>query len=204
MVGRLRLDRGHGPPFRPSAAAGAGLPSAVSRRLLPPTTPATVDTPAARRPGPGGRQELRISPWARIAIAFPAVLLLIDLTGLRWPSRRNGGTTAISSDLALNAAQNHQTRPVPTAPEPFGGLTALLFLFAVAAVVVECIWQFRAASAARATAAPGEALPRLGGRLLVHPHSQPLDALSGHPGLPGARRPQPGRWSCATGCSTSA
>lgn len=86
---------------------------------------------------------------ARIAIGFPAILILIDLIGWvaiasQW---RNFGH---QFHVALNAAQNHQTAPVLTAPEPYGGFSAVLALFGIAAIVVECVWQFRAANAARA------------------------------------------------------
>ena len=105
--------------------------------------------------------ELRISPLARFAIACPAILTLVDLIGWvavasQW--RKYGH----QFHLALNAAQNHQTVPVPTAPEPFGGLTAVLILFGIAAIVVECMWQFRAASAARAMGLPAKRSPGWG------------------------------------------
>jgi hypothetical protein len=106
-------------------------------------------------------QELRISAWARIAIAFPAILILIDLIG--WVASasqwRNFGH---QFHVALNAAQNHQTAPVLTAPDPYGGLSAVLALFGIAAIVVECVWQFRAASAARAMGLPAKRSPGWG------------------------------------------
>jgi hypothetical protein len=105
--------------------------------------------------------ELRISPWARFAIAFPAILTLADLIGWvavasQW---RNFGH---QFHLAINAAQNNQTAPVPTAPEPFGGFTAVFFLCAIGAIVVECVWQFRAARAARAMGLPAKRSPGWG------------------------------------------
>jgi hypothetical protein len=106
-------------------------------------------------------EELRISPLARIAIAFPAVLTVVYLIGWvaiasQWRSYGH------QFHLALNAAQNHQTVPVPSAPEAFGGYSVLLFLCAVAAIVVECVWQFRAASAARAMGLPAKRSPGWG------------------------------------------
>ena len=132
---------------------------------LPPPPPA-YGAPQPWRPAERNArdlvgEELRITPWARIAIAFPATLTVVNLIG--W--------VAIASQwrayghqfhLALNAAQDHQTVPVPSAPEAFGGFSALLILCGIAAIVVECVWQFRAASAARAMGLPAKRSPGWG------------------------------------------
>lgn len=145
------------PPPPPAPAYPSSLPPPP-----PPahgTPPPWVQVPRNARDLVG--QELRISRWARIALAFPAVLLLVDLIGWvadasQW---RNFGH---QFHLALNAAQNHQTASLPAAPEPYGGFSALLFLFGIAAIVVECVWQFRAASAARAMGLPAKRSPGWG------------------------------------------
>jgi hypothetical protein len=105
--------------------------------------------------------ELRITALARIAITFPAIVTLVNVIGCvadasQW---RNYGH---QFHLALNAAQNHQTVPVPAAPDPYGGLSTVLILLGIAAIVVECVWQFRAASAARAIRLPAKRSPGWG------------------------------------------
>jgi hypothetical protein len=146
------------------AVAPPPPPSAYPSNLPPPpptygTAPPWVPVPRNARDLVG--QELRISRWAQIALAFPAVVILVDLIGAvadasQW---RNFGH---QFHLALNAAQNHQTVSLGAAPEPYGGFSALVFLVAVAAIVIECVWQFRAASAARAMGLPAKRSPGWG------------------------------------------
>jgi Domain of unknown function (DUF4328) len=105
--------------------------------------------------------ELRIFPPARLAIAFPALLTLIDVAS--WVARasqwRNFGH---QFHVALDAAENHQAAPVLTVPDSLGGFSTVLILFALAAVVVACVWQFRAATAARAMGLPARRTPGWG------------------------------------------
>jgi hypothetical protein len=105
--------------------------------------------------------ELQISPLARFAIAFPALVTLVDV--ITWVANasqwRNFGH---QFNVALNAAQNHQTVPTPTPPDSFDGLSTIVGLLAIAAIVVECVWQFRAASAARAMGLPAKRSPGWG------------------------------------------
>jgi len=105
--------------------------------------------------------ELQISRVARFAIAFPALVTLVDvITWVTFASQwRNFGH---QFHVALIAAQNHQPAPSLTPPDSFGGLSTILGLFAIAAVVVECVWQFRAASAARAMGLPAKRSPGWG------------------------------------------
>ena len=146
-------------------AAPPPPPASAYPSNLPPPPPAYGAPqpwlPAARNARDLVGEELRISRWARIAIAFPAILILVDLIG--WVATasqwRNFGH---QFNVALNAAQNHQTAPVLTAPDPYGGFSAVLLLFGIAAIVVECVWQFRAASAARAMGLPAKRSPGWG------------------------------------------
>jgi hypothetical protein len=144
------------PPPPPAPAYPSNLPPPPSSYGVPQPW---VPMPRDARDLVG--QELRISRLARIALALPAVILLIDLIGWvavasQW---RNFGH---QFHLAVNAAQNHQTAPVLTAPEPYGGFSALIVLLGIAAIVVECVWQFRAASAARAMGLPAKRSPGWG------------------------------------------
>jgi hypothetical protein len=117
--------------------------------------------PSAREPRALVAEELRISRPARLAIAFPALTTLVDLIG--WvsdPSQwRHFGH---QFHLALEASQNNQTSTLPAVPNSLGGLSTVVVLFALAAIVVECIWQFRAASAARAMRYPAARSPGWG------------------------------------------
>jgi Domain of unknown function (DUF4328) len=102
--------------------------------------------------------ELRISRLARLAIAFPALTILLDVIG--WVSVasqwRNFGH---QFHLAL---QSNQTSTLPAMPNSLGALSSVVALLALAAIVVECIWQFRAASAARAMGYPAVRSPGWG------------------------------------------
>jgi hypothetical protein len=106
-------------------------------------------------------EELQISRWARIAIAFPALVSLVDM--ITWVANASQWRTfGHQFSVAWTAAQNHQTVPTPTPPDSFGGISTILALFAIAAIVVECVWQFRAASAARAMGLPAKRSPGWG------------------------------------------
>ena len=149
------------PPPPPAwSATSPGLPPP------PPAYPPAYRAPTPWVPAPGATldlvgQELRITPLARFAITFPALVTLVDV--ITWVASasqwRNFGH---QFHVALNAAENHQTVPTPTAPNSFGGLSTILALFAIAAIVVECVWQFRAATAARAMGLPAKRSPGWG------------------------------------------
>lgn len=104
--------------------------------------------------------ELRISPVARLAIAFPGLTVLANVIFMvsNASKYREFGHQL---HVAMDAAQNHQPVPVVTVPSQ-GAFSTLLGLFALAAVVVECVWQFRAASAARAMRLPAKRSPGWG------------------------------------------
>jgi Domain of unknown function (DUF4328)/Protein of unknown function (DUF2510) len=157
------------PPPPPSLAYSPGPPpppppSTYSPGLPPP--PPAYGTPLPWMPAPRDArdlvgQELSITPLARLAIAFPAVATLVDV--IAWvASASKWRSFGHQFHVALNAAQNHQTAPTLTPPEPLGGFSAILVLFAIAAIVVECVWQFRAASAARAMGLPAKHSPGWG------------------------------------------
>ena len=105
--------------------------------------------------------ELRISRAGRLALAFPGVACLADLivgaaNASQW---RNFGH---QFHVALQAAQNHEPAPAVTAPHSFSTISSLLTLCAIAAIIVVCVWQFRAATAARALRLPAKRSPGWG------------------------------------------
>ncbi len=105
--------------------------------------------------------ELRISRAGRLALASLGVICLANL--IVWTANasqwRNFGH---QFHLALQAAQNHQPAPVVTAPHSFSAISSVLTLCSIAAIVVVCVWQFRAATAARALRLPAERSPGWG------------------------------------------
>jgi hypothetical protein len=149
------------PPPPPASPSAAAPPAALY--------PGAASGYPSRRPGsPTQRDwrglvadELRISPRARIGIAFPAIVTLVEV--ISWvASASQWRTFGHQFHVALDAAQNHQPAPVLTAPDSFGGLTAVVVLFGLAAVVLDCVWQFRAATAARAMGLPATQSPGWG------------------------------------------
>jgi hypothetical protein len=103
-------------------------------------------------------EELRISPLARIAIAFPGITALANLIFIvsNASKYREFGHQL---RLQMDAPANH--RITPTVPSG-GGLSSVLILGALAALIVVCIWQFRAATAARAMRLPAKRSPGWG------------------------------------------
>ena len=147
------------PPPPPASAYAAGYPPPPgSLAPLPPHgggPPPWVPQPGAARDLVG--QEVRISPLARFAIAFPGVTVLANLIFIVSNAsayRRFGHQLR----QAMDAAQNHQVAPVVTAP-PQGGYSSVLTLVALVALVVQLIWQYRAATAARAMHLPAKRSP---------------------------------------------
>ncbi len=105
--------------------------------------------------------ELRIFPAARFAIALPGFAALVYV--ISWVANASQWRSfGHQFHLALLAAQNHQAVPVLTAPDSLGWFSSVLVLFALAAIIVDCLWQFRAASAARATGIPARRSPGWG------------------------------------------
>jgi hypothetical protein len=144
------------PPPPPWAAAAPQGPASevapwatAAQRLSAHTTAQLVD------------DELRLEPMARVAVVMPAVYFIAGLTTLR-----------------VNAAQwrilGHQfhviwddtragiTPPSYNTPNLFNPVTLAVGIITAAAVVVACIWQHRAASAARALGFPADRSPAWG------------------------------------------
>jgi hypothetical protein len=105
-------------------------------------------------------EELRISTLARFAIAFPGVSALANLVSIVANAseyRRFGHELRLSMD----AAAHNRPAPVVTAPSE-SGLSSVLILVALAALVVVLIWPVRAATAARAMHLPAKRSPGWG------------------------------------------
>jgi hypothetical protein len=105
--------------------------------------------------------ELGIVPMARFAVVMPAVYYLVNLIMQR-----------VNSDQLLSLGhqfrviwhdtQNHVTPPPYHGPTGFSAITLLVGVVALAGVVVACIWQHRAATAARALGIPSRRSPAWG------------------------------------------
>jgi hypothetical protein len=156
-------------------------PRAVaSERFGTPTTTQRVDV------------ERRMAPVARIAVALPAVYFLVTLVLQRLNAdqlRSAGHQFRIDWD----DAQHGITPPPYHAPSnSFASVGLLVGAITVAAVVVACIWQHRAASAGRALGIPSRFSPAWGvGSWFVPvvnlwiPYSAVRDCLPpGHPYRP--------------------
>jgi len=149
-------------PPPPPGGSGTGY---VTPGYVPPTPYGPNNYYRAPDPRTLAADEFRLSPIARIAFAVPGVYLLVNLITLR----SNAGeyrTFGHDFHLAMQAAQNNQPAPVLNVPNQFNGsiagLSTVVGLCTVAAVVFACIWQFRAASTARALGYPAHHRPGWG------------------------------------------
>jgi Domain of unknown function (DUF4328)/Protein of unknown function (DUF2510) len=151
-------------------------------------------------PGVLAESELRLAPVARIAFALPSIYLFINLISIR-VNRTQYRALGHQFDLAMKAAQHNRPAPTLVAPDQFNGLIGALMsavgLASVVAVIVACIWQFRAATSARALGYPAHRSPGWGVACwfvpIVNfwmPYEAILDCLA--PGDPG--RQLIGRW----------
>jgi hypothetical protein len=135
-----------GYPGYPGYPGGPGRGMAASGALAPPL----VD------------RELALSQWARVAFAVPAVYYLANLISeqvYRTQFLREGHHIR----LVWEAAQNHTTAPpFDSSSSTLNPITTIVGLFAIAAVVIACIWQYRAASAARSLGLPALRSPGWG------------------------------------------
>jgi len=109
-------------------------------------------------------REVGLSPMARLALAVPGVYYLVWLMFLRVYATQLR-SIGHQFHLVMQAAQNNQTAPTVTIPTFTGAISTLenvVSLVALAAVVVCCVWQYRAASAARALGLPARHTPGWG------------------------------------------
>jgi hypothetical protein len=104
--------------------------------------------------------ELRMTPLARIAVVLPAVNYLVNLIVLRVDAdqwRAFGHHMRVVWDDARHGAQAPPVHAAPLAP-----VTLFVGALTVAAAVFACMWQYRAASAARALGYPAAQGPGWG------------------------------------------
>ena len=128
---------------------------------------------------------------ARFAVVLPAVYYLVNLILQRVERRTSCAPSATSSGWTGTTPSTASRRRPITARAPSAPLGLLVGVVTVAAVVVACIWQHRAASAGRALGIPSRHSPAWG----VGPgscRSSTLDALRRRARLPPAGRPPPG------------
>jgi hypothetical protein len=146
------------PPPPPPGYGPPGLGPDASRYAAPP------------RPAPGAATalaavELRLAPAARVAYAVPGIYLFVNLISIRVNAAQYRAL-GHQFDLAMKAAQHNRPAPPLVAPDqfngPIGALTTVVGLCAIAAVVIACIWQARAASTARALGYPAHHRPGWG------------------------------------------
>jgi hypothetical protein len=105
--------------------------------------------------------ELGMAPVGRFALAFTGIATLVNqITWMAETSQWRAFGHQIH--LSMVAAAHNQTAPVLTAPSSFGAVTSLVGLCAIAAIVFKCIWQYRAATAARALGLPARHSPGWG------------------------------------------
>jgi len=107
------------------------------------------------------RDELGLASVARFAVVMPAVYYLAQLINVR-VNAAAFRTAGHQVRAAYDAAQAGRTVPTYHVPSLTNPLTVIVGLATVAAVVVACIWQYRAATAARALGFPSRRSPGWG------------------------------------------
>jgi hypothetical protein len=109
--------------------------------------------------------ELRLCRLARVAVVVPAIGALLNLINLRIHAAQYR-TLGHEYHVMIQAGQNGHKAPALTIPHGFYGgfgvIVSLFNLLTVAAVIVACVWQFRAASTARALGHPAKHSPGWG------------------------------------------
>jgi hypothetical protein len=104
-------------------------------------------------------EELRFVTRGRNAIIAKGLVVIAEL--IAYVSQCSAWRTfGHEFRLSLQAAQNHL--PAPTVTAPSNGWTALFGLVGLVALVFECMWQFRAATAARTLLRPARRTPGWG------------------------------------------
>jgi hypothetical protein len=151
------------PPPPPGPATGSQAPDQAGTRYgdqgtTPPWAPYEYKPV---RPADLIAHELRLSPMARLAIAFPGVAGLVDVVvNLSQTTQyRNYGH---QFHQFMVETQNNQTANLPNPPGALGGGSTVVGLLAAAALAITLVWQFRAATAARSMGWPAKRTPGWG------------------------------------------
>jgi hypothetical protein len=143
------------PPPWASAAPPQGPPAAVapwaeaSQRLSAFNTEALVSN------------QLRMMPLARVAVVLPAVYYIVQLINLRVEAA-NWRSFGHQFRVNYDAARAGQPAPGYHTQNLVNPLVGVVALVTIAAVIVACIWQHRAAAAARELGFPAHRSPAWG------------------------------------------
>ncbi len=138
----------------PEAVPPAGLPTGpapwavASERLNLQTTSSRVS------------DELRMTPLARVAVVLPAVDYVVNLVSQRVDAGQ-WRTTGHELRVAFHDAQ-HGVQAPPLHTATLSPVAVVVGMVMVAAIVFACIWQHRAASAARSLGYPATRSPAWG------------------------------------------
>jgi hypothetical protein len=149
------------PAFPPPPPPSWAVPPGADRLWTP--TPMGGTAPGAT--GTNAREVIRretsLAPAARLALGFFGIDNLVGLisTRLNLKQLRIEGHQL---RLIYQAAEHGQPTPTFSNPQSINAVQSTLILVAIGAVVVGCIWQYRAASAARSLGLPSTRSPGWG------------------------------------------
>ena len=105
--------------------------------------------------------ETSMVPVARLAVVMPAIYYLVTLV-LQRVNADQLRSAGHQFRVDFHDAQHGITPPPYHGSSGFGPINVIVGLLAVAAVIVACIWQHRAASAGRALGVPSRRSPGWG------------------------------------------
>jgi hypothetical protein len=105
--------------------------------------------------------ELRLEVAARVAVIMPAVYFIAGLIVLRVKAAE-WRVLGHQLHVIWDDTRAGITPPAYNTPDVFSPVTLVVGIVTVAAVVIACIWQHRAASAARALGFPADRSPAWG------------------------------------------
>jgi hypothetical protein len=150
------------PGTPPPPPAGATAPSPAQAPPFP-SDPWQNQARLGNQPNAGDltAREIRLTPLSRLAFAFYGVNTLVGVVNLRLHQTQE---LALGHQfrVAYHAAQNGQSVPTITNTSTLDPLVLLVGLLQIGAVIVGCVWQFRATSAARSLGLPATHSPGWG------------------------------------------
>jgi hypothetical protein len=133
---------------------------------LPPPPPPPAWTVASARLATSTSSALldaehAMVPIARVAVAIPAIHYFVDLLIQQANARQ---FHSLGNQFRTMYRDIQHNRPTPTfhASLPLAGVSDLFLLITVIGVIVACVWQHRAASAARGLGLPATHSPAWG------------------------------------------
>ncbi len=153
------------PPSPPVRSPALGAPSGGAAPGPPPYVAAWPSAPPPGHTPTLVADELRMVNLARFAVAIPALYFAWDLV-VTWSSRAQLKKFGHEYHQQIQAAQNGKTLPNPHLQLELSGavrtIGGLITLATLAAVIIACIWQYRAAVTARALGRPAVHSPGWG------------------------------------------